>query len=377
MLNREELKELYSKTNGPCVSLFMPVKKGEGAPAQNSIRFKNLLKEAEERLLDGGMRQAAVKELLEPAQKLLSDELSWRQAAGLAVYVSAGYFRNYQLAFEPEEMTVVANRFYLKPILRCLAANRQFYVLALSQNRVRLFDCTPQSIKEVDLELADIPLSLSEALKYDDPEKQLQAHSGPAAGAQIFHGHSVGDEAKINILRFFQMVDKGLKELLAGDKKPMVLAGVGFLLPIYREANSYPYLAEGSIEGNPDRMSAEEIHSKALAAVQPYFDRERIRAAEKFMQLAGTGLASADPQEVVPAACHGRVEVLFAAAGHRLCGKYDPGSNRVELYAHFTPGCEDLIDKAAVETAINKGTVYIVDREEIPGNTEIAAVFRY
>lgn len=377
MLKREELKELYGKANGPCVSLFMPVSRGESAPAQNSIRFKNLLKEAEDRLLDSGMRQAAVKEFLEPAQKLLAGELSWRQAAGLAVYVSADYFRYYQLTFEPEEMAVVAGHFYLKPLLRSLAANQQFYVLALSQNRVRLFDCTPQSIKEVDLELADIPLSLSEALKYDDPEKQIQAHSGPSAGAQIFHGHSLGDDAKINILRFFQLVDKGLRELLSGDRKPMVLAGVGFLLPIYREASSYPHLVDGGIEGNPDRMSVEEIHSKALPAVQPYFDQERIRAAEKYLQLAGTGLASADPREVVPAACHGRVEVLFTAAGHQLWGKYDPGSNRVELYEHFTPGSEDLLDKAAIETAISKGTVYIVDRDKIPGHTEMAAVFRY
>lgn len=377
MLQREELKELYGKINGPCASLFLPVSKGENAHIQNSVRLKNLLKSTESQLLAGGMRPGAVKELLEPVQKLLAGEPSWRQAAGLAVYVSVNYFRYYHLTFEPEELAVVAGRFYLKPLLRYLTTNQQFYILALSQNRVRLFDCTPQSIKEVDLELAGVPLSLSEALKYDDPEKQIQAHSGPSAGVQIFHGHSVGDDAKVNILRFFHLVDKGIKELLPGDGRPMVLAGVGFLLPIYREANSYPHLVDGGVEGNPDRMSTEEIHSKALAVVQPYFARERIKAAEKFKQLAGTGLASADPREIVPAACHGRVDILFAAAGHKLWGKLDPGTGRVELCEQFLPGCEDLLDTAAIETVVNKGTVYIVDREEIPGNTALAAVFRY
>jgi len=64
-------------------------------------------------------------------------------------------------------------------------------------------------VKEVELE--NTPQSLSEAFKYDDPEKQLQFHTrAPAAGgerAAMFHGHGVGkDDAKDNILRFFHQV---------------------------------------------------------------------------------------------------------------------------------------------------------------------------
>lgn len=33
---------------------------------------------------------------------------------------------------------------------------------------------------------------------------------------------------------------------------PLVLAGVEYLLPIYRRANTYPYLLDGGVTGNPE-----------------------------------------------------------------------------------------------------------------------------
>jgi hypothetical protein len=37
----------------------------------------------------------------------------------------------------------------------------------------------------------------------------------------------------------------------------------------------------------------------------------------------------------------------------------------------------DLLDRAAVQTFLNSGTVYVTDVGQIPGNGEIAALYRY
>jgi hypothetical protein len=46
---------------------------------------------------------------------------------------------------------------------------------------------------------------------------------------------------------------EGLGRVLAGDTAPLVLAGVGYLHTIYRDASSYPHLLDTDILGNPLR----------------------------------------------------------------------------------------------------------------------------
>lgn len=66
---------------------------------------------------------------------------------------------------------------------------------------------------------------------------------------------------------------------------------------------------------------------------------------------------------VIPAAYHGCVEVLFAAAGSLLWGAFDPKASTIRLEKED----EELIDLAVVHTVQNGGTMYLVDQAEMPG----------
>jgi hypothetical protein len=160
----------------------------------------------------------------------------------------------------------VDERFHIKPLLPLLSGDGHFYVLALSQNEIRLLQGSRDSVAVVDL--VDVPESLADALRWDDPERQLQWHTGTGARADgraaIFHGHGVGtDNTKTNILRYFQKVDDGICRILAEDPAPLVLAGVDYLLPIYRSASDYPNLVEGAVTGSPEELSAANLHQAA------------------------------------------------------------------------------------------------------------------
>ena len=70
-------------------------------------------------------------------------------------------------------------------------------------------------------------------------------------GSVTFHGAGSGSaSAKDDLLRYFRLVEDGLTEFLKGDRVPLVLAGVEYLLPIYKEANTYPNLIDMVIKGN-------------------------------------------------------------------------------------------------------------------------------
>ncbi|MCA1992277.1 MAG: hypothetical protein LDL41_09585 [Coleofasciculus sp. S288] len=62
-----ELKTLTEKPEGACVSIFMPTHRMSTETLQNPIRFKNLVRQAEELLVNGGLRGQDARDLLEPA----------------------------------------------------------------------------------------------------------------------------------------------------------------------------------------------------------------------------------------------------------------------------------------------------------------------
>jgi hypothetical protein len=359
----------------------MPTHRAGAETQQNPIRLRNLLREAEDRLLKSDLHTQEVKELLTPAHGVLGNPLFWRrQSDGLAMFISSKLFQYYCLPLGFKELLVTTDRFHLKPLLSMLNDNR-FYLLALSQNQVRLLEGSQQSVNEVGLE--SIPGSLAEALQNDVFGKQIRSHTGASPGSgdrsTIFHGQGAAAEVpkKDNILRYFHLIDKGLSELLRDKRAPLVLAGVDYLFPIYREANSYPYLLDEGVSGSPEGLSMDELHKEAWAIVQPCFRKAQQDAVALYRQSVGTGLASSDVKEIIPAACHGRVGSLLVALGFQQWGVFDYDSDEVILRQEAEPGDEDLSDLAAIQTFLNGGAVYVVSPEEVPDGGQMAAVFRY
>jgi hypothetical protein len=350
---------------------------------QDPIRLKNLLGEAEEVLVTMGLRSPEAGELLEPAQELLGDYEFWQhQSDGLAIFLSLKLFRAYRFPLEFDELVVVTDRFHVKPLLPLLSGDGRLYVLALSQNEVRLLQGTRYSVGEIDLE--GVPKSLAEALRHDDPEKQFQFHTqtqtpgGQGDRAAVFHGHGVvSEEDKENILRFFQKVDRDLQDVLSDEEAPLVLAGVEYLLPIYAKANTHPHLLSHGIEGNPEALSWEELHERAWAIVQPRFQKAQLEAIAQYEQLVSTEQASHDIRTIVPAAHYGRVDTLFVAVGLQRWGAFDPQTNTIDIHGEEEPGDEDLLDLAAVQTLLHGGEVYALEPTEVPDGVPLAAVFRY
>lgn len=380
-LSRGELEALMQRREGPCVSLYAPMVKAGPETQQNAIRFKNLVRKASDLLAAHGLSPKQAEALLAPAVDLLDDTPFWQhQSDGLAMFLTDGFSRYYRVPVEVRELALVEDRFHLKPLLPMLSGDGRFYVLALSQKRARLLEATRHSVREIDL--GDLPTSLDEAVGYEVEETHIQYHTGTktarAGDSPVYHGQGGGeDDAKVEIRKFFGLLDRGVSALIGDKSAPLVLAGVEFLFPIYRQASSYPELVEGGISGNPDELTAEELHERAWPVVEPVFTRSQESAADRYGELAGTGHASSQLEEVVTAAADGRVETLFVALGTRRWGSFDPEGRRVELADHDGPGHEDLVDFAAIQTLLKGGRVFAVPPEQVPEQAPVAAVYRY
>jgi hypothetical protein len=385
ILTKEDLTELSIRTGEACVSIYMPTTPIGRESQQGPILLKNLIRRTEETLTAEGMGVAPAQKLLEPALSVLADDDFWQhQSDGLALFASPGMFRCYRLPQSFDELVVVSQRFHLKPLLPLFTGNGSFFVLALSQNAVRLLQCTRDTFRQVELQ--GIPTSMEDALEFDDPERQLQYHTSAgspgAAGKRsaIFHGHGVGtDDEKINLSRYFRKVNQGLHELLRDQTAPLVLAGVEYLHPIYKEVNDYPHLIEQGIEGSPDRWGEEELHQLAWKIVEPLFAEAQQEATDRYRQLAGSkdGKGLNDLKKIIRAAMRGQVETLFVVEDLQQWGRFDPDANSIQLHDDPQPHDEDLLDLAAVHTTLNRGTVHVLKAEEMPDSSPIAAILRY
>jgi len=375
-LTRDNLKKLMEIHQGPCVSIFVPMHRSGEETQEDPIRFKNLLRGAEEQLISGGLRAPEAREFLEPAQKLLQGDLFHQhQSDGLAMFLSEKLFHTYLLPLSFEELVIVTEGFHIRPLLPLFSEEGRYYVLGLSQNRVRLLQGTHYNINEVDL--SDVPKNLVETLRDDDSWKELRMHSSTQGGdfSTFIHGEEI--DHKKNIQRYFRQIDKGLHELLRGQRAPLVLAGVGYLHPIYREVNTYPHLMQEGISGNPEHLSAKELHEQTWAIVESYFLKAQQKAVDRYKEFIGSERVSNRIRKIIPAAYHGSIELLFVVADLHQWGTLDPGTEAIHLHKKGKSGDEDLLELAAIQTLLNRGAVYVVKPESMPDVGWFAAVFRY
>lgn len=365
----DSLKQLLTHDSEVCISLYMPADPA-AADETDRIRFKNLLRRAEKHAIERFSKNKSLNQTIGEAWTLVDNDDFWAgQSDGLAVFLFPGAFRYYRLPLTFTEAVSVSTRPVIKPLIPLFMGEGRFFVLALSKSGVRLLDCTSHHAEEVDL--PKVPDGLAESLRFDEKRYQLQFHTGTAAGrgerAAMFHGQGVGiDDRKDDIRRYFQDVDKGLPAILSNPAVPLVLAGVDYLLPIFREATTHPRVMDEAVIGNPDELRVDELHAKALTIVLPVLEHERHAAESRYREQAGLGKTAAGVETVVPAAAFGRVETLFVAIDENRPGTFDRDSGQVVRFEETELGVDDLLDLAAAETIRNGGSVYAVPRKELP-----------
>lgn len=369
-LSPDELRDLAKAEFETCVSLYVPTFRSGRETLQGAIRLKGLLQGAETELEGRGMRSGAIEALLEPARDLVEDTGFWNyQKEGLALFLSEGYQKGFQLPIDVPALQVVGGCFYMPPLLPLLSGDGHFYVLTVSEKQIRLFDATRFHFHEIELE--DVPQSMAEALMGDDNERQLQFYTGTGGTskgsrrAAMFFG--TGDEGgmeqqKVDYRRYFDRVDAALAPTFRNLPAPVVLAGVSYLLPIYRAANTSAEILDGEVHGNQDRTPESEIHQAAWQVAAEHFGKKAAGAKERFGELHGTGLASDQPDKVLRAAESGRVDTLFVALE--------------SLGAE--PASVDLDSNRCARFTLNHGgEVVTFPTESMPTAAPLSAIFRY
>lgn len=381
-----EFQRLLSHREPWSVSILMPGHLTGPEVRQDAIRLKNLLNRAEEQLKVASGNKADGRVRVDPIRPLVDDFASWgSESDGLAIFSSSEGYKAYRVPVPLEEAAVVDDRFHLKPMIPLVTENGAYFVLALSQSRVRLFQGSKFELREV--ELKDAPGSIEDIVRFVEEDRSLQYHTstgdrvGASDRAPIYHGHGGGaDEArrKKRVEEFCHLVDVAVnRELAKHSVPPLLLLGNEPVPGLYREISEYKNLNPRVIQGNADQVDTRKVRDAAVAALGGYFDQERQMIVEQFDNGLRKGLASLDVNKIAEAVAIKRVDRLFVALGENIWCKTHPETGKIEMHDTQEAGDHDLLNRLALEVCEAGGKVFAAPREELPQKSHIAATFRY
>lgn len=374
MLKKDNVLRMAEVRSKWCVSIYMPTDRTE--PKKNRIRLKNLVFDAQDKLLALGLSPEKIARILGPVEMIMENAAFWNDPReGFAAFFTVDSFVWTSMPYKTDELVVVTDRFHLKPLLRNDGQSGKFYLLTLSQKKLKFYEASKNGMNEVFPK--KMPKNIGNYLKSPGgARQQVQAHT--AGGAAIYHENGSAEaDKKARLLEFFKKVDRSLNTYLGEGNVPLLLAGVEYLHPIYQETNNYPSLLKEGVKGNVDEMPLSELLEKALPIVRPAFRRKREKALEGFKEKLGTGLASDKFPEIFNAVREGRVETLFVPVGRQKWGIFDPGTGKPELHELKKPGDKDLLCVMSTSTLQKGGRVFVVRPDQMPNNSSAAAIMRY
>jgi len=381
-LTQNDVQQLVQKNGTVCVSLFFPMHRNGRQLQEDTIRLKNLLSEAKDQLASREVRRTLIREMLEPAKKLVSDQTFWSNPGnGAAIFIGPDQIRTYRLPIEFEEQFYVDDHFHIRPLLPLLVNDGRFYLLAVSQKEVRFFEGTRQEMRELPTNF--LPENLADAIHMVKTGR-VQFHQGGPRGPQeggglkggIWHGHLDNDK-KRQLTEYFHRINAGLEEFFGEARHPLVFAGVEYLFPIFREACHYKNLVDECLPGSPELESPSELHDRAWRVVEPWFRQREEKSLRAFHNLKNSGGASDQLADVILALQEQRVQALFVRQDAQLWGTIDEQTGSVKLADGPRPEAEDLIETAVFKAVEQGGEVYLLEPERMPGGEPLAALYRY
>ncbi|TYK48062.1 hypothetical protein [Actinomadura decatromicini] len=360
------LAELRKPRAYPAVSVLLPTHRSAPENRQDPIRLRNLLAEVRRRLRADPRVPADTADHVLRGLEHAADETDPRHASdGLVLFAApGGEHHAFTIAQHVDERVVVDTGFATRDLVADYTRARRYWLLSLSDQRVRLWDGRGDDLTE---HAADgFPV---------EPEQIDEAGSGrqsrrPAQG---------GDSERHR--RLMRDAASALDRVLARDRRPLIVAGVTRHQAFFDEAAGPHVTVAGRVDGSFEGAAPSALAEAACPALAAYEDLREVgvlselEAARSIQRYAG-GLC-----EVIRLVEEGRGEHLVVERGYyapavKAEGELVP----VEGMPGVLRGA-DVVDDAVddvIETTLEYGgEVTFVSDGFLVDHDRIALVTRY
>ncbi|RAL20235.1 hypothetical protein DL240_17800 [Lujinxingia litoralis] len=389
-----EFRELVGVHEAPAISIYMPVERREMTGKVNRLKLRGHIDEVEGRLRAADLlNEEERRRLLESLYAMAEERDFWNHSGeGVAIFASPSFQKVYRLPRSFEDEVVVGDNFHTRPLLGMLAMPESYWVLAVGEEEVNLWEGSASGARPVEVE--NLPHSLRDALMLEEEKGQdgmkLRSAQGPRGRGGGFmspmvHGHGGGREQhKAYLKQYFSQVAEAIAEYLGDARGPLILAAVDYCHPLFHEAarhSGLTQLVNEGIEGNVHYWSDAEIHQRAWPMVEAQASERVDRALALWERNFGKGAVEIDLAQIARMVVEGRVHMLLLDEEAHLLGDFDRELGQV----HEVNGDSDEVDQAMAKDVYDElaeaviemgGEVVVLPRERMPSQTGLGAILR-
>lgn len=378
-MNYQIVKEfphpLMEKGKRPVISIYVDTHIKKPDRLENPIRFKNLVKEAQASLKEKEFK--GFKDLFSLFKEMEDDALFWEGATeSMAILGDEDECIVYKLPVNVKSLAIVSDSFYIKPLLRSFQSNGHYHVLGLNRDNFVLFEADRYGITEIPVDARDATMEGVLGTEKTAPHLSVASIGGDQS---MYHGHGgAKDERKVDQEKFFRHVDTFVLEQYSKKQKiPLILVSPDEHQGEFRKLSKNNYLIDEGIKIDGDALDKKNLYEKVQDVIQELFKKELKDRMATFSEAHAKDLGSDDVVQIGRAIAEGKVASLYLEENTVHPGRFDPQLGTVVQGEIADPRVGDVYDDMAEVVLSRGGEVLILEKDEMPTERDLAAVYRY
>jgi hypothetical protein len=352
-LSPTTLTELRRPRPYPAVSVLTPTHRKEPYRAQDQVRLRNVVAEAKRQLeADPSVTRERRVDVERQLDQALAEVDLTHAEDGLAIFAAPGEHQVWSLARPVPERVVLSDTFLTRNLVSAHAAERPFWVLSVSADRVTLWNGSPERVTEA--RVGGFPLTRH--VENFDAERQERIGNVPST----FDGEDTR--------HFLRDADLALRAVQRDDPRPVYLTGAPEALAVLDEI--------GSVTKNAPRVPHGGLAHGAPVSVRQ--DRRNADAVTRELESArGRRAFAAGVDEVWRSAREGRIRLLAVEENYRVTVRGEDGDHLIPAESGDLDAREDIVDEIVEQCLETGAEVRFVPDGTLGDAQGIAGVLRY
>ena len=354
-----DMNELLQKVRNirakACLSIVMNSHRSSPENLQDSIRLKNLIREAERRLtseFDKALADKVLKNLHELAENIDHSV----NLDSLVLFVNADFTAYTTLPAKVRDRVIIDDTFATRDLIRLMRMESAYYILVLSRGEARFIK------------------ALNDGLVREYYGKFPMKNEAEAK-VSLKQSSAKGQDQKLE--EFFNRVDKEIQDLTGQNNLPIAL------VTEKRNADHFMKMADHkdryaiSLAGNHSRERSQEIVSRVWPLVRDHLSKIEKEKIDLLRQAVSAGNVLSDMDEVWHAIQARKGHLLFVEKNFIRAAFHDEGSIRpLKGRARGSHIIDDVVDEMIEGIQDKGGETVFVDQEQLGDFKHLALVTR-
>ncbi|MEU2061133.1 chemotaxis protein [Streptomyces sp. NPDC013455] len=345
----------------PAVSVLTPTHRGERSRGQDPVRLRNMVTQARRRLeADPAVSRERRADVVAHLDRALAEVDLAHAEDGLAIFAAPGEHQVWSLARTVPERVVLSDTFLTRNLVAAQAAERRFWAMSLSADRVTLWSGGADRV--VEDHSGGFPLI--HVRENFDAERTMRIGNQPS---------TFRDEGTRQFLR---EADTVMSTVLRDQPRPLYITGEQAALSLLEEVGTAAKAAVHVRHGGLAHAGPESVWQ----ALRPVLEQEAARdtgsVVRELTSARGHRTFAAGLDELWQSAREGRVRLLAVEENYRATVR-DVGAHLLPAELGDLDAREDIVDEIVEQCLETGADVRFVPDGTLGDADGIAAVLRY